>query len=266
MADLNAPSSIIYLSRYASHASRTHALVEYNEEKGLNILVIGQNGMKIAGKRALSGQRIEIRNKDQVTLDFYGTRVGLVIAEKEKFEPIEVVPEDILRAQLFTPDLSSPAERAVSLPPSSPPLAPSDVDMEEPTRAVSPLFSRDSSPLSTPSDEEPESSDAEPEPSDPVEEEVEEGPAEIPSPSREKSVKRELLDAEEKAIDEDPIPSDVDLPALLASTVVFSGSSKLSLPDLVKHMLDVSVAFIIRDNSDPSHNRAYETLARKADG
>lgn len=35
-------------------------------------------------------------------------------------------------------------------------------------------------------------------------------------------------------------PPPVDLPALLASTVVFSGSSKLSLPDLVKHMLEVS--------------------------
>lgn len=36
-----------------------------------------------------------------------------------------------------------------------------------------------------------------------------------------------------------PVPSDVDLPAIIASTVVFSGSSKLSLPDLVKHMLEV---------------------------
>jgi hypothetical protein len=38
-------------------------------------------------------------------------------------------------------------------------------------------------------------------------------------------------------------PPPVDLPALLASTVVFSGSSKLSLPDLVKHMLEVSTGF-----------------------
>jgi hypothetical protein len=38
-------------------------------------------------------------------------------------------------------------------------------------------------------------------------------------------------------------PPPVDLPALLASTVVFSGSSKLSLPDLVKHMLEVSSTF-----------------------
>ncbi|OWZ40072.1 hypothetical protein C351_03780 [Cryptococcus neoformans c8] len=33
-------------------------------------------------------------------------------------------------------------------------------------------------------------------------------------------------------------PADVDRPAVIASTVVFSGSSKLSLPDLVKHMLE----------------------------
>ena len=37
-----------------------------------------------------------------------------------------------------------------------------------------------------------------------------------------------------------PVPDGIDLAALLASTVVFSGSSKLSLPDLVKHMLEVS--------------------------
>ncbi|WVQ94786.1 hypothetical protein IAU59_001868 [Kwoniella sp. CBS 9459] len=35
-----------------------------------------------------------------------------------------------------------------------------------------------------------------------------------------------------------PVPADVDLAAIIASTVVFSGSSKLSMPDLVKHMLE----------------------------
>lgn len=40
-------------------------------------------------------------------------------------------------------------------------------------------------------------------------------------------------------------PADVDRPAVIASTVVFSGSSKLSLPDLVKHMLEVSFAHFI---------------------
>ncbi|KAI9636543.1 uncharacterized protein MKK02DRAFT_45247 [Dioszegia hungarica] len=40
------------------------------------------------------------------------------------------------------------------------------------------------------------------------------------------------------AADPEVPPPPVDLPALLASTVVFSGSSKLSLPDLVKHMLE----------------------------
>ncbi|WVQ75355.1 hypothetical protein IAR50_004974 [Cryptococcus sp. DSM 104548] len=33
-------------------------------------------------------------------------------------------------------------------------------------------------------------------------------------------------------------PAEVDLPAIIASTVVFSGISKLSLPDLVRHMLE----------------------------
>lgn len=40
-------------------------------------------------------------------------------------------------------------------------------------------------------------------------------------------------------------PADVDRPAVIASTVVFSGSSKLSLPDLVKHMLEVRFAHFI---------------------
>lgn len=42
----------------------------------------------------------------------------------------------------------------------------------------------------------------------------------------------------------------VDLPALIASTVVFSGSSKLSLPDLVKHMLETQPS--LRDHGDES--------------
>jgi hypothetical protein len=47
-----------------------------------------------------------------------------------------------------------------------------------------------------------------------------------------------------------PVPAALDLPALLASTVVFSGSSKLSLPDLVKSLLETQPA--LRDHGDDS--------------
>ena len=50
-------------------------------------------------------------------------------------------------------------------------------------------------------------------------------------------------ETEEEKIEEAlPVPDDVDLPAILANTVVFSGSSKLSLPDLVRHMLEVCLS------------------------
>ena len=246
VTDLDSPTSIIYLSRYASHASRTHALVEYDEEKdGLKVLVIGQNGMKIGGKRVLAGQRVEIPRRERVFLDFYGTRVGLIFPEK-----VQEAVGDL--NMLFTP--SSP-ER-LSLPPSSPPLEPvDDVEMEEPIRHASPLFSRDSSPLSAPSDDEDEIPDPVSDPasemSELAEDEAEGESGQLssvesreltPPPrsqSREKSVKREMLETVEVS---DPVPDGIDLAALLASTVVFSGSSKLSLPDLVKHMLDVSTS------------------------
>ena len=297
VSDLDAPTSIIYLSRYASHASRTHALVEYDEERDvLRVLVIGQNGMRIAGKRALAGQRKTVSRTESVTMDFYGTSVAVsfppvnppadAAPQPQSAQavsppaPVEA-PQDVedrhelLRAQLFTPELSSPIGSArMSLPPSSPPMMPlsdGDVEMQDDeaeeehaadtksplmSRAVSPIFSRESSPLSVPSDEEEESAPSSEPASEPAyeEEEAEEESQEeeeeqarglTPPPrsvSREKSIKRELIDsaiAPLPNIEHDPIPSGVDLPALLASTVVFSGSSKLSLPDLVKHMLDV---------------------------
>ncbi|WVF67190.1 hypothetical protein IAT40_001937 [Kwoniella sp. CBS 6097] len=68
------------------------------------------------------------------------------------------------------------------------------------------------------------------------------------SEQNEKSVKLERIEAaatvtvpkppSRAASPELPVPADVDLAAIIASTVVFSGSSKLSLPDLVKHMLE----------------------------
>ncbi|KAL7421384.1 hypothetical protein Q5752_004269 [Cryptotrichosporon argae] len=55
-----------------------------------------------------------------------------------------------------------------------------------------------------------------------------------------RAVKAEQLDAAEAVAESAavPVPADVDLGALIASTVVFSGSSKLSLPDLVRSLLE----------------------------
>jgi hypothetical protein len=141
------------------------------------------------------------------------------------------------------------------------PTAPGgDVEMDEendnrPVLAVSsPVFSRSSSPLSDAESAEDESGETQDEEMDEAEEhdadekdQVADAVQITRESSREKSVKREMIDQAASTrsalvppIVEKPIPADVDLPALLATTIVFSNSSKLSLPDLVKHMLDVS--------------------------
>ncbi|ODN91397.1 hypothetical protein L198_05911 [Cryptococcus wingfieldii CBS 7118] len=57
------------------------------------------------------------------------------------------------------------------------------------------------------------------------------------APSRKNSPSG-LARASTTPVETRPPPADVDLPAIIASTVVFSGISKLSLPDLVRHMLE----------------------------
>jgi len=267
-------------------------MVEYLESTdSLRILVIGQNGLRVGGKRFLAGQRVEVERKDRLMLDFYGAKVALRFPQVKSSEPEankmqmdiyeEMGKQATGREALFTPEPSSPLAPALSspLPPSSPPLAPTtpmsmDMDVDEEggeqdaegeseeeipvqdllrsSPPLSPVPSRASSPLSAASDEEEEAEEDE-------DEEDEEGCAQVTAVEDEKSlkIKIELVEAATsrhstppkpvKPVEEDiePIPSGVDLPALLASTVVFSGSSKLSLPDLVKHMLDVSAPYPI---------------------
>lgn len=267
ISDKTAEAKTVYLAREAKHASRVHAVVQHlQEDERVRILVVGQNGLRVDGAKVLAGQRVEIERKERVKLDFYGARFVLRFPEaaSEQREERMEVDEDVSRERLFTPE-SSPARTALSLPPSSPPLAPStpgdmDLDMEEeeprsPAEKdgldalfrsspppVRPLSDRGSSPLS-------EASDAQYE-RDEEDEEVEvEVMAESAQPELEKEVKTELLESvhvksrQPTPVEIEPIPSGVDLPALLASTVVFSGSSKLSLPDLVKHMLEVSCPY-----------------------
>ena len=124
------------------------------------------------------------------------------------------------RERLFTPEEYEAPTPESSLPPSSPPER----------RASTPLSEHESS-----------------------------APVEVPE------IKMEKQSTSPRIGDPDldttlALPDGIDLPALLASTVVFSGSSKLSLPDLVKHMLEVSTREF---PADLSLNRAYEhTVAR----
>jgi hypothetical protein len=73
-----------------------------------------------------------------------------------------------------------------------------------------------------------------------------EAPMRAASPSRQ--VKKEWMDAAEAKDLAAPAapevtpdaPKDIDLKALVATSLVFSGSSAISAPDLVKSILDVS--------------------------
>jgi hypothetical protein len=295
VSDREVRAQTVYLAREAKHASRVHALVEHlpaldGAEERVRILVVGQNGLRVDGAKVLAGQRVEIGRKDTVKLDFYGARFALrfpSVEPERKTEPmpIEANVEEVSRERLFTPESSPVARAALSLPPSSPPLAPStpgdmEIDLHDddaervgarqmsaedeqdglealfrssPPPAVRPDSERGSSPLSEASDEEAPAveeaiaeEDADETMFDDEEASEEEICAEPATAILEKEIKTEMLESvqvksrQPSPVEIEPIPSGVDLPALLASTVVFSGSSKLSLPDLVKHMLEVS--------------------------
>ncbi|WVW79114.1 hypothetical protein I302_101079 [Kwoniella bestiolae CBS 10118] len=255
-------SRVIHLSKHASHASRVHAAIELVKEDLMRILVIGQNGMKVKitnkkrGVRLLQGQKFDlsVSSTQSVELDFFGSKVL-----------VRLQPRQEERERLFS---SSPIKSMImgmgtrmdsSMPPSSPPMVPMDEDVlseledevvlpqqsiPEPPRSAQQIVppqnqedeedrqSRQSSPLSPPS--EPRLS-----PLPEMEDEV----VSVPEPQvEEKQIKAEQIESvshsSRATTPHVPVPADLDLPAIIASTVVFSGSSKLSLPDLVKHMLE----------------------------
>ena len=238
---------VVHLSRHASHASRVHAVVETTTDT-LRILVVGQNGLRVISDgrvcRLLQGQRLDIpRDELGVQLDFYGSQVQLGFWEIEA--------ESSERERLFTPepapqhgDLSTPPSPQSSMPPSSPPPIYDHQEHE--------LESRDSSPLSSNSNEVDDDNHG-------SNSDDEEGEREV----LKKEVKEELLEnvtfpaSSSRLPSPDPglraEPQTVDLPAILASTIVFSGSSKLSLPDLIKHMLEVSCPLHFRMRKIADH-------------
>ncbi|ORX38955.1 hypothetical protein BD324DRAFT_617972 [Kockovaella imperatae] len=183
VSDIDSPATVVYLPRFARHASRVHAVVEYLEDNDvLRVVVVGQNGLRLSdGHRILPGQRFDLHREDELEISFYGAAVHLGFPHET-------------RERLFSPESEASSPQS-SLPPSSPPLR------------------RGSSPLS--------------------EDEISTAAMVLESkPSVSPRIGGPDIDSTL------PLPAGTDLPALLASTVVFSGSSKLSLPDLVKHMLE----------------------------
>jgi hypothetical protein len=211
-------ATIIHLSRHASHASRIHAAIEYNPRTAsARVLVLGQNGVRVrrdSGKttsRIKQGEYIDVSAEEGLfIMDFYGCTITV---------DFPLPREEDFGHQLFSDAESdsgiseAPSPLGSSMPPSSPPMAPMELDEEDDESDANPA----SSPIPLSKVDLPEVVESKPLRL------VFTAPPSTPAPS-------------------DPIPlrpESIDLPALLASTVVFSGSSKLSLPDLVKGMLEV---------------------------
>lgn len=229
----------VILDRSARHASRQHALVELAGER-VRIVVLGQNGMRVRTAsgvtRLARGSVAEYDVGADLTLDFYGAAVALKTNER-----------------LFTPEPEPEEVRSrdspLSLPPSSPPVMGMDLDDEE-------LSEPEDEPLSPPS---PVSRPLSPPPAlVEVKQEMLEKPASrasTPKPTKAATPKPATPKVSKSraatpAVEVPPLPAGLDLPALLASTVVFSGSSKLSLPDLVRSLLEYQPS--MRDHGDES--------------
>ncbi|OCF44454.1 hypothetical protein I317_01715 [Kwoniella heveanensis CBS 569] len=244
-------------------------------EEVVRILVIGQNGMRVRiqgkrkGVRLVQGQQYELAlAKGQAgELDFFGCK-ALVRTHEVEWE----------RERLFSSSpVRAPAMYNSSMPPSSPPMmglgfdeGVSELEFGQ-SQARSPSVSipklgessrsspavqsaaeveedrqsRQSSPLS-PASEARRSPLPDLEPLTPVSPISQLPGSQHVTEPNEKSIKLERMDAaaavpkplSRAASPALPVPAEVDLAAIIASTVVFSGSSKLSLPDLVKHMLE----------------------------
>ncbi|GFZ51476.1 hypothetical protein JCM24511_09243 [Saitozyma sp. JCM 24511] len=246
------PAEIVHLPRTASHASRVHATVEYIATKdSLRIVVIGQNGLRVkragtGSRRLKSGQRMDMARGDgaaTVQIDFYGCKVDIA------FPAVEEPPE-----ALFSPmssPISAPPSPATSMPPSSPPMMPPSspigdhssplpIHLEAGDHARSikqellnaALESHDDLIVATDAARTVKPTSR---PTTPAPQTREPAPPTLSAPPAPPAPPA-------------PLPDGVDLAAILASTVVFSGSSKLSLPDLVKHMLETQPS--LREHGD----------------
>lgn len=182
---------------------------------------------------------MDINRHASVRVDFHGCIASLRLPDRTA-EQIEQA-EEALHASLFAGS-SSPAQDALSsLPPSSPPAMMEEDDNEDEDEDMSEdeeSQDRSSSPLSSMSEEETTTFEVKAEaldrPTTPVPE-VQPRTIILKTQSRAPSPVKE-----EKIVP--PVPADIDLAAIIVSTIVFSNSSKLSLPDLVKH-IEVSYSY-----------------------
>lgn len=256
----------VILDRSARHASRQHALVELVADK-VRIVVLGQNGMRVRTASGITrlarGSVAEYEAGAELELDFYGAAVALRTHERlftpepeQKHEQLEPAqrPASDLDLELDLRSRDSP----LSLPPSSPPVMGMDLDEDEDEddEELSDPEDEEDEVLSPPSPPSPASRPLTPPPPALVEvkQEMLEQPASragTPKPTTPKaSTPRPKSRAATPVVaaEAPPLPAGLDLPALLASTVVFSGSSKLSLPDLVRSLLESQPS--MRDHGD----------------
>jgi hypothetical protein len=212
----------------------------------LRVIVIGQNGIKVKSgttkRRMKKGETIDVERENTVKLSFYKCKAILRLPAASQVNCSDEELRELLEGG------SSPMRETLSsLPPSSPPAAFSpfpeeeeddDDEDEDEDEKDERDGNRSSSPLSAVS-EDGEDLFSHQVKAEALEQYEAPSPIVEARPIEQRPVSRAPTPVkEEKAIP--PLPTDVDLPALIASTVVFSGSSKLSLPDLVKHMLEVS--------------------------
>ncbi|WVR09228.1 hypothetical protein IAU60_006292 [Kwoniella sp. DSM 27419] len=242
-------------------------------QNGMRVRVAG----KKRGVRLVQGQRYDLvlQEGEAGELDFFGCK-ALVRARtpepvrerlfssspivQPRLDPASSMPPSSppMMGLDFDDELSEeePRRRAVSLSRSSP--EPSSTHISATPRDLfDDRASRQSSPLSPPSD-----AGSMPLPDLDLEEDMgdhrdelltpESSPVQLPREIQDsahdaelsRAIKAERIEAVHAPIPSRaaspvlPVPDEVDLPAIIASTVVFSGSSKLSLPDLVKHMLE----------------------------
>lgn len=249
------------LPRRAAHASRHHVVLSATAAgDALNLVVLGQNGCRVrwcmgvlplGDLRRISPGREEtlVRPSDEVSaleIDFYSCAVRVPwpgAAEDQTTLSRSDQPPSSPLSSPVADRLMDPRESSVTLPFASSPLvrhvaldaldASSDLSSEGEDETVQ---DKNWQILAAPSkshiDVDVKPAIARPASSTPA-------PPTRGAHSRTHSL--ETRQAEEPAL---PLPEGIDLVALIANTLVFSGHSATALPDLVKSILEVQVGEI----------------------
>jgi hypothetical protein len=259
------------LPRTASHASRAHVLVEAvppsssDDVDRIVFSVLGQNGCKIrhlgsdsnATRYPAGGvvqfSRAEVGETMRIEVDMYSCRAIVEWLAPVKIPTRHATPtlspirnvDDALVELLQTPVVRKKPTPTSTLPA---PVAAQD-DPDSPARSIHSQMSYESE----------------------LEHETTLAAAAAVGGDLSREVKKEWLDAAHSSAADDrspagpaprapsttfdlsslgpapvpPVPVDIDLKALVATSLVFSGSSAISAPDLVKAILDVSVPSLV---------------------